>query len=81
MLFLSERMVVGVGFDCNPMVFVADESGLWYVEYLELARLASFTCLNYFLFSFFFFFPGGGGVCFSASIDNCLEWCDSLLFL
>lgn len=28
-LFVSERMVIGVGFDCNPMVFAADESGLW----------------------------------------------------
>lgn len=55
--FLSERMVVGVGFDCNPMVFVADESGLWYVEYLELERLAFFTGLYYFFFSFFL---GGG---------------------
>lgn len=30
-LFVSERMVIGVGFDCNPMVFAAEESGLWYV--------------------------------------------------
>ncbi|KAH9626720.1 hypothetical protein KSS87_010659, partial [Heliosperma pusillum] len=28
-LFVSEKMVVGVGFDFNPMVFAADESGLW----------------------------------------------------
>ncbi|XP_027062137.1 actin-related protein 2/3 complex subunit 1A-like [Coffea eugenioides] len=28
-LYLSERVLIGVGFDCNPMVFVADESGLW----------------------------------------------------
>ncbi|XP_052178623.1 actin-related protein 2/3 complex subunit 1A isoform X3 [Diospyros lotus] len=28
-LFVSERMVIGVGFDCSPMVFAADESGLW----------------------------------------------------
>lgn len=27
--FASEKMVIGVGFDCNPMVFAADESGLW----------------------------------------------------
>uniref|UniRef100_A0A803MLI2 Arp2/3 complex 41 kDa subunit n=1 Tax=Chenopodium quinoa TaxID=63459 RepID=A0A803MLI2_CHEQI len=27
--FVSEKMVIGVGFDCNPMVFAADESGLW----------------------------------------------------
>ncbi|GAB4859706.1 Actin- protein 2/3 complex subunit 1A [Ancistrocladus abbreviatus] len=28
-LFVSEKMVIGVGFDCCPMVFAADESGLW----------------------------------------------------
>ena len=28
-LFVSERTVIGVGFDCNPMIFVADETGLW----------------------------------------------------
>ncbi|KAF9669432.1 hypothetical protein SADUNF_Sadunf14G0107000 [Salix dunnii] len=30
-LFVSEKMVIGVGFDCNPMVFAADERGIWYV--------------------------------------------------
>ncbi|KAJ6973122.1 actin-related protein 2/3 complex subunit 1B isoform X2 [Populus alba x Populus x berolinensis] len=30
-LFISEKMVIGVGFDCNPMVFAADERGIWYV--------------------------------------------------
>ena len=30
-LFVSERKVIGVGFDCNPMVFAADERGIWYV--------------------------------------------------
>ena len=28
-LFVSERTVIGVGFDCNPMIFAADETGLW----------------------------------------------------
>ncbi|KAL9272534.1 Actin-related protein [Drosera capensis] len=28
-LFVSEKMVIGVGFDCNPMVFAADDNGLW----------------------------------------------------
>jgi len=31
-LFVSERKVIGVGFDCNPMVFAADERGIWYVQ-------------------------------------------------
>lgn len=31
-LFVSERMVVGVGFDCSPMVFAADERGIWYLR-------------------------------------------------
>lgn len=35
-LFLSERMVIGVGYDCNPMVFVADERGLWsFLRFLD----------------------------------------------
>jgi hypothetical protein len=28
-LFLSERVVVGVGYDCNPMLFIADNRGTW----------------------------------------------------
>lgn len=28
-LFVSERTLIGVGFDCNPMIFAADETGLW----------------------------------------------------
>ncbi|CAI9089104.1 OLC1v1023611C2 [Oldenlandia corymbosa var. corymbosa] len=28
-LYISERVVIGVGYDCSPMVFVADERGLW----------------------------------------------------
>ncbi|XP_057994190.1 actin-related protein 2/3 complex subunit 1B isoform X8 [Hevea brasiliensis] len=30
--FVSEKMVIGVGFDCNPMVFGAEERGIWYVK-------------------------------------------------
>ncbi|GMH12643.1 hypothetical protein Nepgr_014484 [Nepenthes gracilis] len=34
-LFVSEKMVIGVGFDCIPMVFAADESRLWsFVRFL-----------------------------------------------
>ncbi|XP_038712364.1 actin-related protein 2/3 complex subunit 1A-like [Tripterygium wilfordii] len=34
-LFVSEKMVIGVGFDCNPMVFAADERGIWsFVRFL-----------------------------------------------
>ncbi|KAF3674203.1 Actin-related protein 2/3 complex subunit 1A [Capsicum annuum] len=41
-LFLSERMVVGVGFDCNPMVFVADDSGLWsFLRFLDERKAVS----------------------------------------
>lgn len=40
-LFVSERMVVGVGFDCNPMVFTKDESGLWsFAKHLEERKIA-----------------------------------------
>lgn len=31
-IFVSERLVIGVGFDCNPMVFGADERGIWCVK-------------------------------------------------
>jgi len=35
-LFVSERTVIGVGFDCNPMIFAADETGLWsFVGFLD----------------------------------------------
>lgn len=36
-LFVSEKLVIGVGFDCNPMVFTADETGLWYACFTKLA--------------------------------------------
>lgn len=39
-LFVSERMVVGVGFDCIPMVFTKDESGLWsFAKHLEERKI------------------------------------------
>lgn len=35
-------MVIGVGFDCNPMVFTADETGLWtFLRFLGEKRSAS----------------------------------------
>ncbi|XP_059663308.1 actin-related protein 2/3 complex subunit 1A-like isoform X1 [Cornus florida] len=41
-LFVSERMVIGVGFDCNPMVFAADEGGLWsFVRFLSERKTSS----------------------------------------
>ncbi|GMN54860.1 hypothetical protein TIFTF001_023984 [Ficus carica] len=34
-IFVSERLVIGVGFDCNPMVFAADRQGIWsFIRYL-----------------------------------------------
>ncbi|KAK7255758.1 hypothetical protein RIF29_29177 [Crotalaria pallida] len=42
-LFVSERMVIGVGYDCNPMVFAADERGIWsFVKYLGERKAVSF---------------------------------------
>ncbi|KAL5732217.1 Actin-related protein 2/3 complex subunit 1A [Ranunculus cassubicifolius] len=41
-LFVSERVVIGVGFDCKPMVFTADESGIWnFVRFLDQKKVAS----------------------------------------
>ncbi|XP_073314066.1 actin-related protein 2/3 complex subunit 1A-like [Primulina huaijiensis] len=41
-LFISERIVIGVGFDCNPMVFAADERGLWsFLRYLDERKTSS----------------------------------------
>nr|GMC88080.1 actin-related protein 2/3 complex subunit 1A-like [Ipomoea batatas] len=37
-----ERMVIGVGFDCNPMIFVADERGLWsFLRFLDERKTVS----------------------------------------
>ncbi|KAK4438904.1 Actin-related protein 2/3 complex subunitB [Sesamum alatum] len=41
-LFISERMVIGVGFDCNPMVFTADRRGLWsFLRFLDEKKTSS----------------------------------------
>ncbi|KAI3795834.1 hypothetical protein L1987_38494 [Smallanthus sonchifolius] len=41
-MFVSEKLVIGVGFDCNPMVFAADGTGLWsFVRYLDEKKAAS----------------------------------------
>ncbi|KAM7524553.1 hypothetical protein LguiA_014455 [Lonicera macranthoides] len=41
-LFVSERMVIGVGYDCNPMVFAADERGIWsFVRFLGEKKTSS----------------------------------------
>ncbi|KAJ9172856.1 hypothetical protein P3X46_016054 [Hevea brasiliensis] len=46
-LFVSEKMVIGVGFDCNPMVFGADERGIWsFVRFLG-ERKSSFSGSKY----------------------------------
>ncbi|XP_031484182.1 actin-related protein 2/3 complex subunit 1A-like [Nymphaea colorata] len=35
-LFISERIVVGVGFDCNPMIFTADKRGIWsFIRFMD----------------------------------------------
>ncbi|KAF3335470.1 actin-related protein 2/3 complex subunit 1B-like protein [Carex littledalei] len=40
-LFLSDRVVVGVGFDCNPMIFTSDDTGLWsFTKYLDQRKAA-----------------------------------------
>ncbi|KAM7271641.1 hypothetical protein ACFE04_030855 [Oxalis oulophora] len=41
-LFISERVVIGVGFDCNPMVFAADQTGIWsFVRHLDQRKTSS----------------------------------------
>ncbi|XP_004500004.1 actin-related protein 2/3 complex subunit 1B-like [Cicer arietinum] len=41
-LFVSEKTVIGVGFDCNPMVFAADERGVWgFIRYLGERKTVS----------------------------------------
>ncbi|GJM87352.1 hypothetical protein PR202_ga03298 [Eleusine coracana subsp. coracana] len=43
-LFVSERVLIGVGFDCNPMIFAADETGLWsFVRFLDERKAAPST--------------------------------------
>ncbi|WRX08793.1 hypothetical protein QQP08_001280 [Theobroma cacao] len=35
-------MVIGVGFDCNPMVFAADDSGIWsFIRFLGERKASS----------------------------------------
>ncbi|CDY29633.1 BnaA04g17940D [Brassica napus] len=34
-LFISEKMVIGVGYDSNPMIFAADDTGIWsFIKYI-----------------------------------------------
>ncbi|CAN1351734.1 Actin-related protein 2/3 complex subunit 1A, partial [Linum perenne] len=41
-LFISEKMVIGVGFDCNPMVFAADDTGVWtFIRFLDVKKSTS----------------------------------------
>ncbi|XP_050379845.1 actin-related protein 2/3 complex subunit 1B-like [Argentina anserina] len=41
-LFLSERLVNGVGFDCNPIVFAADERGIWsFIRFIGERKITS----------------------------------------
>ncbi|XP_048434406.1 actin-related protein 2/3 complex subunit 1B isoform X1 [Pyrus x bretschneideri] len=41
-LFLSERLLIGVGFDCNPMVFAADLHGIWhFIKFLGERKTTS----------------------------------------
>ncbi|CAH1436839.1 unnamed protein product [Lactuca virosa] len=36
LFFVSEKLVIGVGYDCNPMVFAADGIGSWsFVRFLD----------------------------------------------
>lgn len=41
-VFVSERIVIGVGYDCNPMVFAADDRGIWsFIRFLGEKKLSS----------------------------------------
>ncbi|KAJ0230176.1 Actin-related protein 2/3 complex subunit 1B [Hirschfeldia incana] len=41
-LFISEKMVIGVGYDSNPMVFAADDTGIWsFIRYIGEKKAAS----------------------------------------
>ncbi|KAG8659868.1 actin-related protein 2/3 complex subunit 1A isoform X2 [Manihot esculenta] len=46
-LFFSEKMVIGVGFDCNPMVFGADEKGIWSFVRCLNEKISSFSGSKY----------------------------------
>lgn len=41
-LFISEKMVIGVGYDSNPMVFAADDTGIWCVTLRNICLIISF---------------------------------------
>ncbi|XP_024023384.1 actin-related protein 2/3 complex subunit 1A-like isoform X1 [Morus notabilis] len=41
-IFVSARLVIGVGFDCNPMVFAADQQGIWsFIRFLGERKTSS----------------------------------------
>ncbi|CAN6977106.1 unnamed protein product [Brassica oleracea var. botrytis] len=41
-LFISEKMVIGVGYDTNPTVFAADDTGIWsFVRYIGEKKAVS----------------------------------------
>jgi actin related protein 2/3 complex subunit 1A/1B len=41
-LFISEKMVIGVGYDSNPMVFASDDTGIWsFIRYIGEKKAAS----------------------------------------
>lgn len=40
-LFLSETRLVAGGFDCNPMLFGSDKTGVWYFDHHLLLKLSA----------------------------------------
>ncbi|KAL9676820.1 hypothetical protein QQ045_005040 [Rhodiola kirilowii] len=41
-LFVAERIVIGVGYDCNPMIFAADDTGIWsFIRFLGERKITS----------------------------------------
>ncbi|AQK55452.1 Actin protein 2/3 complex subunit 1B [Zea mays] len=69
-LFVSERTLIGVGFDCNPMIFAADDTGLWtFIRFLDERKAAPSASKASQVYIFFF-----------PIINSCSE-CLSILYL
>ncbi|KAH0886531.1 hypothetical protein HID58_062627 [Brassica napus] len=47
-LFISEKMVIGAGYDSNPMVFAADDTGIWsFIRYIGEKKAESSSASSY----------------------------------
>jgi hypothetical protein len=60
-------MAIGVGFDCSPMVFAADDRGIWYVKFfLNVIHLCESN------FVLLYHLEGGGVL--KVTVGHTMDW-------